>query len=120
MSILALRPLTNLALAVKRDSTFASKVKRVVVLGDSFFALGNINPAAEANVGDFFPNGVYKYYNIYNVLQFLFKPALICFFEPLAYRTQPFYFKKVKVRSACTPPFPGPICEITFGMLLLL
>ncbi|KAH0753623.1 hypothetical protein KY290_023893 [Solanum tuberosum] len=59
MSILALRPLTNLALAVKRDSTFASKVKRVVVLGDSFFALGNVNPAAEANVGDFFPNGIY-------------------------------------------------------------
>lgn len=36
--------------AIKRDSTFASKVKRVVVLGGSFFALGNINPAAEANV----------------------------------------------------------------------
>uniref|UniRef100_M1B3D8 Inosine-uridine preferring nucleoside hydrolase n=1 Tax=Solanum tuberosum TaxID=4113 RepID=M1B3D8_SOLTU len=35
--------------AVKRDSTFASKVKRIVVLGDSFFALGNVNPAAEAN-----------------------------------------------------------------------
>ncbi|KAF7148952.1 hypothetical protein RHSIM_Rhsim03G0077300 [Rhododendron simsii] len=50
VSILALGPLTNLALAIKRDSTFASKVKRVVVLGGSFFALGNINPAAEANV----------------------------------------------------------------------
>ncbi|KAL3358133.1 hypothetical protein AABB24_015332 [Solanum stoloniferum] len=50
VSILALGPLTNLALAVKRDSTFASKVKRVVVLGGSFFALGNVNPAAEANI----------------------------------------------------------------------
>ncbi|KAH0730505.1 hypothetical protein KY289_001693 [Solanum tuberosum] len=79
MSILALRPFTNLALW---DSTFASKVKRVVVLGDSFFAVENVNPAAQANVGDFFPNGV-------------------------------------EVRSACTPPFPGPISEITFGMLLL-
>ncbi|KAG5575025.1 hypothetical protein H5410_055159 [Solanum commersonii] len=49
----------TLLLAVKRDSTFASKVKRVVVLGDSFFALGKVNPAAEANVGDFFPNGIY-------------------------------------------------------------
>ncbi|KAG5573126.1 hypothetical protein H5410_062892 [Solanum commersonii] len=57
VSILALGPLTNLVLAVKRDSIFASNVKRVVVLGDSFFALGNVNPAAEANVGDFFPNG---------------------------------------------------------------
>lgn len=36
--------------AVKRDSSFAKKVKRVVVLGGSFFALGNVNPAAEANV----------------------------------------------------------------------
>ncbi|KAG5583091.1 hypothetical protein H5410_053718 [Solanum commersonii] len=52
VSILALGPLTNLALAVKRDSNFASKVKRVVILGGSFFALGNANPAAEANVCD--------------------------------------------------------------------
>ncbi|KAG9130989.1 hypothetical protein Leryth_006763 [Lithospermum erythrorhizon] len=50
VSILALGPLTNLALAVKRDSSFASKVKRVVILGGSFFALGNVNPAAEANI----------------------------------------------------------------------
>ncbi|CAL5419719.1 unnamed protein product [Camellia sinensis] len=50
VSILALGPLTNLALAVKKDSSFASKVKRVVILGGSFFALGNVNPAAEANV----------------------------------------------------------------------
>ncbi|KAI8027375.1 FAM10 family protein [Camellia lanceoleosa] len=41
---------SNLALAVKKDSSFASKVKGVVVLGGPFFALGNINPAAEANV----------------------------------------------------------------------
>nr|GMD86851.1 uridine nucleosidase 1 [Ipomoea batatas] len=50
VTILALGPLTNLALAVKRDSSFASKVKRVVILGGAFFALGNVNPAAEANV----------------------------------------------------------------------
>ncbi|KAL0347070.1 UNVERIFIED_CONTAM: Uridine nucleosidase 1 [Sesamum calycinum] len=50
VSILALGPLTNLALAIKRDSSFASKVKRVVILGGSFFALGNVNPAAEANI----------------------------------------------------------------------
>ncbi|GFP97068.1 uridine nucleosidase 1 [Phtheirospermum japonicum] len=50
VSILALGPLTNLALAIKRDSTFASKVKRIVVLGGAFFALGNVNPAAEANI----------------------------------------------------------------------
>ncbi|XP_023756478.1 uridine nucleosidase 1 [Lactuca sativa] len=50
VSILALGPLTNLALAIKRDSSFVNKVKRVVILGGAFFALGNINPAAEANI----------------------------------------------------------------------
>ncbi|XP_076928700.1 uridine nucleosidase 1-like [Bidens hawaiensis] len=50
ISILALGPLTNLAMAIKRDSSFAAKVKRVVILGGAFFALGNINPAAEANI----------------------------------------------------------------------
>ncbi|CAL5382457.1 unnamed protein product [Camellia sinensis] len=49
VSILVLGPLTNFALAMKRDSSFASKVKRVVILGGSFFALGNVNPATEAN-----------------------------------------------------------------------
>ncbi|BAT85847.1 hypothetical protein LR48_Vigan03g241000 [Vigna angularis] len=50
VSVLALGPLTNLALAIKSDSSFASKVKRIVILGGSFFALGNVNPAAEANI----------------------------------------------------------------------
>jgi uridine nucleosidase len=50
VSILALGPLTNLALAIKRDSSFASKVKKIVVLGGAFFALGNVNPASEANI----------------------------------------------------------------------
>ncbi|TYI10782.1 hypothetical protein ES332_A09G164200v1 [Gossypium tomentosum] len=50
VSILALGPLTNVALAIKRDSSFPSKVKKIVVLGGSFFALGNVNPAAEANI----------------------------------------------------------------------
>ncbi|KAL8526320.1 hypothetical protein ACS0TY_015511 [Phlomoides rotata] len=50
VSVLALGPLTNIALAIKRDSSFASIVKRLVVLGGAFFALGNVNPAAEANI----------------------------------------------------------------------
>nr|CAB3481726.1 unnamed protein product [Digitaria exilis] len=37
-------------LAIKRDSSFASKVKKIVVLGGAFFAAGNVNPAAEANI----------------------------------------------------------------------
>ncbi|OMO68296.1 hypothetical protein COLO4_29777 [Corchorus olitorius] len=50
VSVLALGPLTNVALAIKRDSSFAHKVKNIVVLGGAFFALGNVNPAAEANI----------------------------------------------------------------------
>jgi hypothetical protein len=50
ISVLALGPLTNVALAIKKDSSFASKVKKIVVLGGAFFAAGNVNPAAEANV----------------------------------------------------------------------
>lgn len=50
VSVLALGPLTNVALAIKRDSSFARNVKRIVVLGGAFFALGNVNPAAEANI----------------------------------------------------------------------
>jgi len=50
VTILALGPLTNIALALKKDRSFASNVKRIVILGGSFFASGNINPAAEANI----------------------------------------------------------------------
>ncbi|KAG4963589.1 hypothetical protein JHK82_040261 [Glycine max] len=47
VSVLAPTPLTN---AIKGDFAFASKVKRIVILGGAFFALGNVNPVAEANV----------------------------------------------------------------------
>ncbi|BAF25880.1 probable uridine nucleosidase 2 [Oryza sativa Japonica Group] len=50
ISVLALGPLTNIALAMKKDSSFASKVKRIVVLGGAFFAAGNATPSAEANI----------------------------------------------------------------------
>jgi len=49
VSVLALGPLTNVALAIKRDPSFASKVNKIVVLGGAFFVAGNVNPAAEAN-----------------------------------------------------------------------
>ncbi|TVU15256.1 hypothetical protein EJB05_38766, partial [Eragrostis curvula] len=50
LSVLALGPLTNVALAIKKDPSFASKVKKIVVLGGSFFAAGNATPSAEANI----------------------------------------------------------------------
>ncbi|TVU10601.1 hypothetical protein EJB05_44144 [Eragrostis curvula] len=50
VSVLALGPLTNVALAIKKDPSFASKVKKIVVLGGSFFAAGNATPSAEANI----------------------------------------------------------------------
>lgn len=39
--------------AIKRDSSFASKVKKIVILGGAFFAAGNVNPASEANVNNY-------------------------------------------------------------------
>ncbi|KAG8050264.1 hypothetical protein GUJ93_ZPchr0009g1629 [Zizania palustris] len=50
VSVLALGPLTNVALAMKRDPSFARKVKRIVVLGGAFFVAGNATPSAEANI----------------------------------------------------------------------
>jgi inosine-uridine nucleoside N-ribohydrolase len=35
---------------MKRDSSFAKKVKRVAILGGAFFYAGNVNSVAEANV----------------------------------------------------------------------
>ncbi|KAL0783959.1 hypothetical protein Bca101_000204 [Brassica carinata] len=49
VTILALGPLINLAIPIKRDSSLASTVKMIVFSG-AFFALGNNNPPAEANI----------------------------------------------------------------------
>lgn len=50
VTILALGPLTNIAEAMQKDNTFAGNLQRLFVLGGSFFASGNVNPAAEANI----------------------------------------------------------------------
>ncbi|XLR65579.1 hypothetical protein S83_016251, partial [Arachis hypogaea] len=36
--------------AIKRDSSFANKVNRMVILGGSFFALGNVNPNKQISI----------------------------------------------------------------------
>jgi purine nucleosidase len=46
LTILAQAPLTNLAAAVVRDTSFAANVKRLYIMGGG---LGNITPAAEFN-----------------------------------------------------------------------
>lgn len=48
--LVALGPLTNIALALKLDPTLPSRVDRLVVMGGAVTAHGNITPSAEFNV----------------------------------------------------------------------
>lgn len=48
--LVALGPLTNVALALKLDPTLPQRVARLVVMGGAVTAHGNITPAAEFNV----------------------------------------------------------------------
>jgi Inosine-uridine nucleoside N-ribohydrolase len=49
--LVALGPLTNLALALRLDPTLPQRVARLVVMGGAVTAHGNITPVAEFNVG---------------------------------------------------------------------
>ncbi|MEE7565592.1 nucleoside hydrolase, partial [Xanthomonas sp. Kuri4-3] len=48
--LVALGPLTNLALALRLDPTLPQRVKRFVVMGGAITGHGNITPAAEFNI----------------------------------------------------------------------
>ncbi|KAI3927174.1 hypothetical protein MKW92_049037 [Papaver armeniacum] len=50
VTVVALGPLTNIALAVEQDPEFAKKIGQIVLLGGAFFVNGNVNPASEANI----------------------------------------------------------------------
>ena len=50
LTIVALGPLTNLALALQIDPVIEHRVSRVVLMGGNAFCPGNANPAAEANI----------------------------------------------------------------------
>ncbi|KAJ4748669.1 Pyrimidine-specific ribonucleoside hydrolase rihA [Rhynchospora pubera] len=50
VTVVALGPLTNLALAIEEDPDFPKKVGQIVILGGAFWVNGNVNPATEANI----------------------------------------------------------------------
>lgn len=50
LTIVAVGPLTNLALAMERDPSFEEKVGKIVIMGGALTVPGNMNPWAEANI----------------------------------------------------------------------
>ncbi|XP_073125317.1 probable uridine nucleosidase 2 [Henckelia pumila] len=50
VTVVALGPLTNIALAIQSDPAFIKNIGQIVVLGGAFAVNGNVNPAAEANI----------------------------------------------------------------------
>nr|CAD1819903.1 unnamed protein product [Ananas comosus var. bracteatus] len=50
VTVVALGPLTNIALAIELDPAFPKKIGQIVILGGAFSVNGNVNPAAEANI----------------------------------------------------------------------
>lgn len=50
VTVCTLGPLTNLALALIREPSIATRARRVVMMGGGFFAGGNTTPAAEFNI----------------------------------------------------------------------
>ncbi|XP_062170217.1 probable uridine nucleosidase 2 [Alnus glutinosa] len=50
ITVVALGPLTNIALAIQQDPSFSKNIEQIVLLGGAFAVNGNVNPAAEANI----------------------------------------------------------------------
>ncbi|XP_021889235.1 probable uridine nucleosidase 2 [Carica papaya] len=50
VTVVALGPLTNVALAIQLDPAFSKNVGQIALLGGAFAVNGNVNPAAEANI----------------------------------------------------------------------
>ena len=49
MTIVCLAPLTNIALALKTDSSMAANVKEIFLMGGNMEGIGNVSIAAEFN-----------------------------------------------------------------------
>jgi purine nucleosidase len=50
VTVVCLGPLTNVALALKRDPEFASSVSQIIITGGSVRVGGNVTPSAELNM----------------------------------------------------------------------
>jgi purine nucleosidase len=50
VTLCALGPLTNIALALAREPRIAKRIKQIVLMGGGFFEGGNVTPAAEFNI----------------------------------------------------------------------
>ncbi|XP_073046521.1 probable uridine nucleosidase 2 [Primulina eburnea] len=50
VTVVALGPLTNIALAIQSDPAFVKNIGQIILLGGAFAVNGNVNPAAEANI----------------------------------------------------------------------
>ncbi|KAG6524123.1 probable uridine nucleosidase 2 [Zingiber officinale] len=50
VTVVALGPLTNIALAMELDPEFSKTIGQIIILGGAFSVNGNVNPAAEANI----------------------------------------------------------------------
>jgi purine nucleosidase len=50
VTLCALGPLTNIALALEREPEIAARIREIVLMGGGFFEGGNVTPAAEFNI----------------------------------------------------------------------
>ncbi|MGO3885012.1 MAG: nucleoside hydrolase, partial [Mycetocola sp.] len=50
LEIVAIGPLTNLAIALERDPQLPTKIAQLTIMGGAVWARGNVSPTAEANI----------------------------------------------------------------------
>jgi purine nucleosidase len=50
VTLCALGPLTNLAMALTKEPRITSRIEEIVLMGGAYFEVGNITPAAEFNI----------------------------------------------------------------------
>ena len=79
LEILALGSLTNIADAIKLDTSFVNKVKRIVIMGGAINVPGNVNFAG-------YPDNTFAEFNIFadpEAAEFVFKSGIEIYLIPL-------------------------------------